>query len=82
MALLLRLSMPQCKEALMTSYLGQLCVHTKIALRSTRKGQSMAEYSLIVAAIAILVFAAYTSTGQAVTNLVSWGAIANDLLGS
>jgi len=42
----------------------------------------MVEYSLIVAAIAILVFAAYTTTGQSVQSLVSWGAIANDLLGS
>ncbi|HVN90947.1 MAG TPA: hypothetical protein VMT61_14120 [Candidatus Binataceae bacterium] len=42
----------------------------------------MVEYSLIVSAIAILVFAAYTTTGQDVENLVSWGAIANDLMGS
>ncbi len=46
------------------------------------KGQTMVEYSLIVSAIAILVFAAYTTTGQDVQNLVTWGAIANDLLGS
>lgn len=42
----------------------------------------MTEYSLILAAITILVFGAYTTTGQDVQNLVSWGTIANDLLGS
>ena len=50
--------------------------------RALQRGQSMVEYSLIVAAIAILVFAAYTTTGQDVQSLVSWGAIANDLLGA
>jgi len=58
------------------------CFQLRNALRPLNKGQTMVEYSLIVAAIAILVFAAYTTTGQDVQSLVSWGAIANDLLGS
>jgi Flp pilus assembly pilin Flp len=65
----------------MTGFLQRL-VHLTRILRSLEKGQTMVEYSLIVAAIAILVFAAYTTTGQSVQSLVSWGAIANDLLGS
>jgi len=55
---------------------------TVIAVTRRSKGQTMVEYSLIVTAIAILVFAAYTTTGNDVTHLVSWGAIAGDLLGS
>ena len=66
----------------MTNRLKNRCARFVSALRSGSKGQTMVEYSLIVAAIAILVFAAYTTTGQDVENLVSWGAIANDLLGS
>ena len=65
----------------MTGFLQRFLQLMKI-LRSLEKGQTMVEYSLIVAAIAILVFAAYTTTGQSVQSLVSWGAIANDLLGS
>ena len=65
----------------MTGFL-QRTFRNRKRLRSMLKGQTMTEYSLILAAIAILVFAAYTTTGQSVQNLVSWGAIANDLLGS
>ena len=53
-----------------------------ITARSNRRGQTMVEYSFIASAIAILVFTAYTTTGNDVDHLVSWGAIANDLLGS
>jgi Flp pilus assembly pilin Flp len=42
----------------------------------------MAEYTLVLAAIAIAVFVAYTATGQTVDSLISWQAIDNDLLGS
>ncbi len=58
------------------------CWRLVASLNCWGKGQTMVEYSLIVSAIAILVFAAYTTTGQDVQNLVTWGAIANDLLGS
>ncbi len=58
------------------------CTKLAAAVASKARGQTMVEYSLIVSAIAILVFAAYTTTGRAVENLVSWGTIANDLIGS
>jgi Flp pilus assembly pilin Flp len=45
------------------------------------RGQTMAEYSLILAAIAVVVFISYTQTGQAIADLVSWGKIRDDLLG-
>jgi Flp pilus assembly pilin Flp len=42
--------------------------------------QTMAEYSLILSAIAIVVFAVYRTMGQTVENLVVWGSVHNDLL--
>ncbi len=52
------------------------------SLRRFVRGQTMTEYALILAAVAVLVFLAYQTTGQTITNLVQWGAIHNDLVGS
>ena len=41
----------------------------------------MTEYALILAAVAIAVFVAFTSTGNSIDAMVSWNAIDKDLLG-
>ena len=51
-------------------------------IHARTKGQTMTEYSLILAAIALAAFVAYTATGQDVNALVSWQAIDKDLLGT
>jgi Flp pilus assembly pilin Flp len=57
-----------------------------VALRGTsrglRRGQTMTEYALILAGVAIVVFVAYQTMGQTITNMVEWGAIHNDLTSS
>jgi Flp pilus assembly pilin Flp len=57
-----------------------------VALRETsrrlRRGQTMTEYALILAGVAIVVFVAYQTMGQTITNMVEWGAIHNDLTSS
>ena len=57
-----------------------------VALRETsrtwRRGQTMSEYALILAGVAIVVFVAYQTMGQAITSMVEWGAIHNDLTSS
>jgi Flp pilus assembly pilin Flp len=45
-------------------------------------GQTMAEYSLILAAVAIAVFIAYQSMGQAINSMVTWQSIDLYLTGS
>lgn len=42
----------------------------------------MSEYALIMAAVAVAVFAAFASTGNAIDTMVSWSAIDHDLLGT
>jgi len=42
----------------------------------------MTEYGLVLAAVAIAVFVAYTATGQNIDTMVSWTSIDKDLLGS
>lgn len=37
-----------------------------------QRGQTMAEYAMLVAVIAIVVFVSYQGMGQSVTNMVSW----------
>jgi Flp pilus assembly pilin Flp len=54
----------------------------KIYRKQQSKGQTMTEYTLILAAIAILVFAAYTTTGNDIQQLVAWGSIHQDLTAS
>jgi Flp pilus assembly pilin Flp len=50
--------------------------------RAVRRGQTMSEYALILAAVALVVFVFYLSMGQSIENMVEWGAIHNDLLSS
>jgi Flp pilus assembly pilin Flp len=54
-----------------------------IRLREFRKGlsrgQTMTEYALILAAIAVACFAVYAVTGQDINALVSWNQIDKDL---
>ena len=40
--------------------------------RSLRHGQTMAEYAIVVAAIAIVVFVTYEALGQNIDALTSW----------
>lgn len=46
------------------------------------RGQTMSEYALILAGVAVVVFAAYTSMGQAINSMVEWNAIDKDLTSS
>jgi Flp pilus assembly pilin Flp len=48
-------------------------------LRKLDKGQTMTEYALILAAIAIVVFVTYQVLGQTITNFTTWQ-VDNDLL--
>jgi len=50
--------------------------------RGLRRGQTMSEYALILAGVAIVVFVAYETMGQAITSMVEWGAIHGDLMTS
>lgn len=43
------------------------------------RGQTMSEYALILAGVAVVVFAAYTTMGQAINSMVEWNAIDKDL---
>jgi Flp pilus assembly pilin Flp len=43
------------------------------------KGQTMTEYALILAAVAIVVFVTYQVLGQTITNFTTWQ-VDNDLL--
>jgi Flp pilus assembly pilin Flp len=42
-----------------------------IKVQNARKGQTMTEYALILAAVAIVVFAVYEVMGQNITTLVN-----------
>lgn len=50
--------------------------------RSFGRGQTMAEYAFILAAIAIVVFVSYVAMGQDVNALISWKSIDDALLGA
>jgi Flp pilus assembly pilin Flp len=54
-----------------------------IGLREFRwrlsRGQTMTEYALILAAIAVACFAVYLATGQDINALVAWNQIDKDL---
>lgn len=54
-------------------YLRARELHRKVA-----KGQTMTEYALIVAAIAVVVFVTYQVMGQRINQLATW-AVDNDL---
>ncbi len=47
--------------------------------RGLSRGQTMTEYTLILAAIAVACFAVYAVTGQDINALVTWNAIDKDL---
>jgi Flp pilus assembly pilin Flp len=47
-------------------------------LRKVAKGQTMTEYALILAAVAIAVFVTYQVMGQDLTHLITWQ-VDNDL---
>jgi Flp pilus assembly pilin Flp len=46
------------------------------------RGQTMSEYALILAAVALVVFVFYQTMGQTIEGMVEWGTIHNDLLSS
>jgi Flp pilus assembly pilin Flp len=50
----------------------------ELHLRLT-KGQTMTEYALIIAAVAVVVFVTYQLMGQDITHLITWQ-VDNDLL--
>jgi Flp pilus assembly pilin Flp len=52
------------------------------SLKAIRRGQTMSEYALILAAVALVVFVFYQTMGQSIQGMVEWGAIHNDLLSS
>jgi len=47
-------------------------------LRKVAKGQTMTEYALIIAAVAVVVFVTYQVMGQRINQLVTWQ-VNNDL---
>lgn len=59
---------------------------TKISVKLRRfhqrlgRGQTMSEYALILAAVALVVFVWYQTMGQSIQSMVEWGTIHNDLL--
>jgi len=62
--------------------MGQLIkiyVGARESLRQVAKGQTMTEYALVLAAIAIAVFVTYQVLGQRITNFTTWQ-VDNDLL--
>jgi len=60
--------------------LASLYIQVRESRKRRTRGQTMAEYALILSAIAIVVFAVYRTMGQTVENLVVWGSVHNDLL--
>jgi len=63
-------------------FLMKLFIACKEAQHRLNRGQTMTEYGLVLAAVAIAVFVAYTATGQNIDTMVSWTSIDKDLLGS
>jgi len=59
-----------------------LYVRLRELLGGLRRGQTMSEYALILAAVALVVFVFYETMGQTIENLVEWGTIHNDLVAS
>ena len=60
--------------------------YRSFALRGPTKrqarGQTMTEYAMILAAIAIAAFVAFTVTGTSIDQMVSWTTVDHDLLGT
>ena len=59
-----------------------LCVRLRESRKGLTRGQTMSEYALILAAVALVVFVIYQTMGQTIEGLVEWGTIHNDLLTS
>ena len=66
----------------MMERLTKLYLRLREASRSARRGQTMSEYALILAAVALVVFVFYQTMGQSIESMVEWGTIHNDLLSS
>jgi Flp pilus assembly pilin Flp len=52
-------------------FLTKMYVKASEGVRSYREGQTMTEYALILAAIAVVVFAAYNTLGSGINKMVS-----------
>jgi Flp pilus assembly pilin Flp len=50
--------------------------------KALERGQTMSEYALILAAVALVVFVFYQTMGRSIESMVEWGTIHNDLLSS
>ena len=58
--------------------LSKLYVRLREFQKKLTKGQTMTEYALIIAAIAVVVFLTYQIMGQDITHLITWQ-VDNDL---
>ena len=56
-----------------------LIVELREFRRKLSQGQTMTEYALILAAIAVACFVVYMVTGQDINTMVSWNTIDKDL---
>jgi Flp pilus assembly pilin Flp len=59
-----------------------LYIRLRESSKRPTRGQTMSEYALILAAVALVVFVFYETMGQSIESMVEWGAIHNDLLTS
>jgi Flp pilus assembly pilin Flp len=58
--------------------LSKLYVRMREFHKKLRKGQTMTEYALIIAAVAVVVFVTYQVMGQDIIHLITWE-VDNDL---
>lgn len=70
------------REYLMTERMAKLYQRLHRLRATLKRGQTMSEYALILAAVAMVVFVFYETMGQSIQNMVEWGTIHNDLLSS
>jgi Flp pilus assembly pilin Flp len=56
----------------------KICLEAREFLKKVAKAQTMTEYALILAAVAIVVFVTYQVMGQRLTQLITWQ-VDNDL---
>lgn len=59
--------------------LSALFVRVREFQKRLDRAQTMTEYALMLAAIAVACFVVYQATGQAIVNLVEWRTIDKDL---
>jgi Flp pilus assembly pilin Flp len=69
-------------EYSMMGCLASIFVRFRESRKAFTRGQTMSEYALILAAVALVVFVFYQTMGQSIENMVEWGTIHNDLLSS